>query len=104
MSLRGEEFVLIMPNADAEATRIRIEQIRLGVKELRIMYGNKPLGPITVSAGIATFPAHGSSSQQIMSAADAALYQAKKGGRDCVVVAEDGADLLPGAIARAARA
>jgi diguanylate cyclase (GGDEF)-like protein/PAS domain S-box-containing protein len=100
----GEEFVLIMPNADAEATRIRIEQIRLGVKELRIMYGNKPLGPITVSAGIATFPAHGSSSQQIMSAADAALYEAKKGGRDCVVVAEGGADLFPGAITRAAEA
>lgn len=37
----GEEFVLIMPNADAEGTRIRIEQIRLGVKELRIMHGDK---------------------------------------------------------------
>jgi hypothetical protein len=32
---------LIMPNADAEGTRIRIEQIRLGVKELRIMHGDK---------------------------------------------------------------
>jgi diguanylate cyclase (GGDEF)-like protein/PAS domain S-box-containing protein len=85
----GEEFVLIMPNADAEATRIRIEQMRLGVKELRIMYGDKPLGPITISAGIAAFPAHGSSPKQIMSAADAALYQAKKSGRDRVMVSQN---------------
>ena len=91
----GEEFVLIMPNADAEATRIRIEQMRLGVKDLRIMYGDKPLGPITISAGIAAFPAHGSSPKQIMTAADAALYQAKKAGRDRVVVAEGDVDLPP---------
>jgi diguanylate cyclase (GGDEF)-like protein/PAS domain S-box-containing protein len=100
----GEEFVLIMPNADAEATRIRIEQMRLGVKELRIVYGDKPLGPITISAGIAAFPAHGSSPKQIMTAADAALYRAKKGGRDCVVVAEGGVNLPPGVVVRGAGA
>ena len=83
---------------------IRIEQIRLDVKELRIVYGDKPLGLITISAGIAAFPAHGSSPKQIMIAADAALYRAKKGGRDCVVVAEGGVDLAPGVMARAALA
>jgi diguanylate cyclase (GGDEF)-like protein len=93
-----------MPNADTEGTRIRIEQMRLDVKELRIMYGDKPLGPITISAGIAAFPAHGSSPKQIMSAADAALYQAKKGGRDCVVVAEGGVNLTPSITAQAAGA
>jgi len=100
----GEEFVLIMPNADAEATRIRIEQMRLDAKELRITYGDKPLGPITISAGIAAFSAHGSSPKQIIDAADAALYQAKKGGRDRVVVAESGIDFTPALMARAADA
>jgi diguanylate cyclase (GGDEF)-like protein len=65
---------------------------------------HKPLGPITISAGVAAFPAHGSSPKQIMVAADAALYQAKKGGRDRVVVAEGGIDLTPGVMARAAGA
>jgi hypothetical protein len=76
--------------------------MRLGAKELRIMYGDKPLGPITISAGIAAFPAHGSSPKQIMAAADAALYQAKKAGRDRVVVAEGGVGLPPGVMALAA--
>jgi diguanylate cyclase (GGDEF)-like protein len=100
----GEEFALIMPNADAEATRIRIEQMRLGATELRIMYADKPLGPITISAGIAAFPTHGSSPKQIMTAADAALYRAKRAGRDRVVVAEGGVDLAPGVLAREAGA
>jgi diguanylate cyclase (GGDEF)-like protein/PAS domain S-box-containing protein len=52
----GEEFVLIMPNADAKGTRIRIEQMRLGVKELRTMYGDKPLGPITNFGGDSSLP------------------------------------------------
>jgi diguanylate cyclase (GGDEF)-like protein len=68
------------------------------------MYGDKPLGPITISAGIAVFPAHGSTSQQIMGAADAALYQAKKGGRDCVVVTDGVPEPTPSAVARSSGA
>ena len=90
----GEEFVLILPNADAEATRTRMEQMRSDAKKLRILHGGKPLGLITISAGIAAFPDQGSSPKQLMIAADAALYQAKKAGRDCVVVA-GGGDKLP---------
>jgi diguanylate cyclase (GGDEF)-like protein len=56
----GEEFVLIMPNADAEATQVRMKQMRLDAKQLRIMHAGKPLGPITLSAGIAGIPNHGS--------------------------------------------
>jgi diguanylate cyclase (GGDEF)-like protein len=98
----GEEFVLILPNADLEATRIRAEQMRKEVKELHIMYGGKPLGLITVSSGVAAFPAHGSSPRQLMAAADAALYQAKKSGRDRVVVAECGVTPSPDLAAGAA--
>jgi hypothetical protein len=91
----GEEFLLIMPNADAEATRVRMEQMRLDAKQLRIMHSGTPLGPITISAGIAASPIHGSSPKQILAAADVALYQAKKSGRDCIVVAEKRDQALP---------
>ena len=86
----GEEFVLILPDSDLEATQARAEQMRLDVKELDLNHGGKPLGLVTLSLGIAVFPAHGISSRLIMAAADAALYQAKKSGRDRVVVAESG--------------
>jgi PleD family two-component response regulator len=42
---------------------------------------------ITISVGVAVFPIHGTSPKDLMSAADVALYEAKRGGRDQVVVA-----------------
>ncbi len=56
------------------------------------MYQGKSLGMVTISVGVAAFPEHGRSPKELMAAADAALYQAKRGGRDQVVVA-----LAPGA-------
>jgi PleD family two-component response regulator len=45
------------------------------------------MGMITISVGVAAFPEHGTSPKELMAAADAALYEAKRGGRDQVVVA-----------------
>jgi PleD family two-component response regulator len=42
---------------------------------------------ISISVGVATFPQHGRSPKELMAAADAALYEAKRGGRDQVVIA-----------------
>ena len=42
---------------------------------------------VTISVGVAVFPDHGDSPNDLMAAADAALYQAKRGGRDQVAVA-----------------
>jgi PleD family two-component response regulator len=42
---------------------------------------------ITISIGVASFPQHGMSPKELMAAADAALYEAKRGGRDRVAVA-----------------
>jgi diguanylate cyclase (GGDEF)-like protein len=55
---------------------------------LNVQYGAQPLGRISISAGIAVFPDHGPDAQGLLHAADAALYAAKQGGRDRVVVAE----------------
>jgi len=83
----GEEFVVVLPTADPETSRARAEKLRLKMRELTIMYQGKSLGMVTISVGVAAFPEHGRSPKELMAAADAALYQAKRGGRDRVVVA-----------------
>jgi diguanylate cyclase (GGDEF)-like protein len=55
---------------------------------MKLQRRGQSIGPVTVSQGVAGFPDHGASAVQILQAADAALYRAKRGGRDRVVVAE----------------
>jgi diguanylate cyclase (GGDEF)-like protein/PAS domain S-box-containing protein len=83
----GEEFVVILPTADLSASRARAERLRTRTKELTILHQGKSMGMLTISVGVATFPEHGTSPKELMAAADAALYEAKRGGRDQVVVA-----------------
>ena len=82
----GEELMLILPEASLEITEQRAEQIRLGVKQLRVQYGRQYLGQITISLGVACFPEQGLSGDAVIQAADSALYRAKKQGRDRTVV------------------
>ena len=82
----GEEFVLILPDSSLADTQQRVEQIRGLIKELTIRHGRELLGTISVSAGIAAAPEHGSTAAELLRAADNALYAAKQAGRDCVVV------------------
>jgi len=83
----GEEFVVILPTADQAASRARAERLRSKTKELTILHQGRSMGMITISVGVAAFPEHGTSPKDLMAAADAALYEAKRGGRDQVVVA-----------------
>ncbi|HEY7461410.1 MAG TPA: diguanylate cyclase [Gemmatimonadota bacterium] len=85
----GEEFTLILPDADLEQTRMRAEQLRHGVRHLAIQHHGQTLAAITLSLGVAAYPEHGTSSDEILSAADAALYAAKAEGRDRVTVATE---------------
>jgi diguanylate cyclase (GGDEF)-like protein len=87
----GEEFVLILPNAPLKDIEWRADQLGASVKEFNIMHLGKPLGAVTISVGLAAFPQHGSSPAQLMARADGALYQAKKSGRDRVIVADSNA-------------
>lgn len=84
----GEEFVLVLPDASLEVTRERAEQIRKALAASKPTYEGKPLGSVTVSAGVAMFPAHGATRPSFLHAADAALYRAKNSGRDRVVLCE----------------
>jgi len=83
----GEEFVYVLPGAALEETRLRAEELRQGVKELQVYHLGKPLGKITISFGVAVFPEHGLTSDEILKSADTALYRAKNEGRDRVIVA-----------------
>jgi diguanylate cyclase (GGDEF)-like protein/PAS domain S-box-containing protein len=84
----GEEFVIILPTADLEGARTRAERLREKVKELSIVYQGQQLRMVTFSGGIAEFPSHGNTPQELMAAADAALYEAKALGRDRIVAAK----------------
>jgi diguanylate cyclase (GGDEF)-like protein len=84
----GEEFVIILPTADLVGARTRAERLREKVKELSIVYQGQQLRMVTFSGGIAEFPSHGNTPQELMAAADAALYEAKALGRDRIVAAK----------------
>jgi diguanylate cyclase (GGDEF)-like protein len=83
----GEEFVLVLPEASLDSAARRAEQIREAVKRLRIPFRDRLIGPITVSVGVAAFPDHGEDGYAVLQAADAALYDAKRAGRDRISVA-----------------
>jgi diguanylate cyclase (GGDEF)-like protein/PAS domain S-box-containing protein len=82
----GEEFLIILPTADVDGARTKADRLRTMMKELRIVYQGQKLSMVTLSIGVAEFPRHGTSPTELMAAADAALYEAKKSGRDRVVV------------------
>ncbi|MCT7951513.1 diguanylate cyclase [Ancylothrix sp. C2] len=83
----GEEFTLILPEATMEVTKQRAEQLREGAKHLHVHYRRQPIGRITLSLGVASFPAQASSASAVLRAADEALYKAKSAGRDRVQIA-----------------
>ena len=84
----GEEFLLVLSDCTPRNLVRRAEDIRAGVKQLRLEHGQRALGDVTLSAGAALFPDHGRTLDDLFQAADAALYQAKKAGRDQIVVAD----------------
>jgi len=85
--LGGEEFLLVMPDAPLEICRRRMEEVREASKRLTVSFHGEPLGVVTISVGVAALPEHGASPEELMRAADQALYQAKHQGRDRVMLA-----------------
>ena len=80
----GEEFMMIIPDTSLELAKERAENICVAISKASLMYKGVTLPGITVSAGVASFPNHGTSKNEIMEAADKALYKAKKAGRNQV--------------------
>ncbi len=84
----GEEFMLILPETSLDDTRQRAEQLREEFKHLNVQYNGQSTRSVTLSLGVAVFPEHGLTGEAVSRAADLALYQAKRGGRDRVVVGQ----------------
>jgi len=80
----GEEFTLILPDISPEALFARAETIRAGTRNLEVSHHGKILGGVTISLGLSYFPQHGTDPDLLLQAADAALYQAKRSGRNRV--------------------
>lgn len=83
----GEEFVLLMPEANPEIALQRAQAIREQVHDLQMVHAGRSLGEVTISIGVALYPENGGSAETVMEAADRALYEAKHSGRDRVVMA-----------------
>jgi diguanylate cyclase (GGDEF)-like protein len=80
----GEEFVIIVPGATLELLRSTAERLRQETAQLHLRHEGRLLARITLSAGIALSPFHGSTAEELIAAADRALYIAKTRGRDRV--------------------
>ncbi|XZO04231.1 MAG: GGDEF domain-containing protein [Microcoleus sp.] len=80
----GEEFAVILPGTSPNTAAYIAEQIRLGIKGLKIEHAQSPVSSIvTLSLGVAsTFPQMETSKENLIAAADRCLYQAKDKGRD----------------------
>jgi two-component system cell cycle response regulator len=88
----GEEFVVLLPETDAYGGTIVAERLGAAIRDVPVTIDARGHAvdriPIAVSIGIAVYPEHGSTAQQVLNAADDALYSAKNAGRDTFRLAE----------------
>lgn len=83
----GDEFLVILPMTSADEAQIFAARVQRAVALLGKTHPE--FGQVSLSIGLAEAPRHGASPDAILVAADAALYRAKRAGRDAVQVAED---------------
>jgi diguanylate cyclase (GGDEF)-like protein len=84
----GEELVLMLPDCDAQEAARCAEAIRISLTGIVIQHAGQTITNISASFGVAQWPGHGNGEQDLLQAADRALYAAKKAGRNRVLVAE----------------
>ena len=80
----GEEFLVLLSGADEAEAYACAQKIYTGVHELSLRYGLTEIGPVDVSIGIASYPQH-AQTDNLLRAADVALYRAKELGRARIV-------------------
>jgi diguanylate cyclase (GGDEF)-like protein len=87
----GEEFILLLPETDQQGARLVAHRMRSAVEQANFFTGTPgrtgdPIEHVTISIGVALFPAEARSKRDLLDAADAALYEAKARGRNRVVL------------------
>ncbi len=81
--LGGEEFIILLPDTGAKACQVVAERIRNAVARMAVpQVKEKPIPPITVSLGIAVYPEHGGTLEEMLQVSDRALYESKRAGRN----------------------
>jgi diguanylate cyclase (GGDEF)-like protein len=100
----GEEFIAVLPGTGLQGALAIAERMRAAVYDLGIAHSGSLLGRLTVSVGVAyLIPTRGSSSESLVELADAALYEAKRGGRNRVAAENYRSDAPPAYPAKAYR-
>ncbi|NCC31466.1 MAG: diguanylate cyclase [Chloroflexia bacterium] len=84
----GEEMLLIMPGMTEENALSRANNLREAISNLDLVHEGQHLPNITTSIGVAIFPDHGRTHDELVTAADQALYRAKSEGRNRVYLAQ----------------
>jgi diguanylate cyclase (GGDEF)-like protein len=79
----GEEFVMILPEANEQQALIVAEKVRACVAALEVPHESKKLH-VTISLGVAIFPEQAVEKEALINSADAALYNSKHSGKNCV--------------------
>ncbi len=83
----GEEFIVMLPSMPTEEAYAYAENLRAQIARHPFPHGEKqPGGRLSISGGVASFPYHGRSIQEVIRLADAALYAAKESGRNRIVI------------------
>jgi diguanylate cyclase (GGDEF)-like protein/PAS domain S-box-containing protein len=85
----GEEFVLVLPDLSPPDLAQRAEEVRAGISNLKVQYARHTFVLVTVSLGVAIYPDHKQTADDLIKAADEALYAAKHAGRNRVVFYSD---------------
>ena len=80
--------MIIYPEAALETVVRLTDQLREAIYALQLQHFGQSLGQISGSFGIAIFPKHGNTGEELLRAADKALYQAKAAGRNRLHIAE----------------
>ncbi|QDF97762.1 hypothetical protein CJ010_15095 [Azoarcus sp. DD4] len=83
----GEELAIVMPGSNAHNASERLQEVCSLIGRLDLIFRERRLPAVTLSAGVAETPTHGSDSVQLLHAADLALYRAKAEGRNRIVIA-----------------
>ncbi len=84
----GEEFLLVLPNTTLAQAQAAANNVRTVIAGKAFPFADRqPLGVLSVSGGVAEYPHHGMDAASLLKAADAALYEAKGAGRNCVTAA-----------------
>jgi diguanylate cyclase (GGDEF)-like protein len=100
----GEEFTVLLPETDLGEAVWVAEKLRQVCRRLQVRHRGVVIEALQISVGAAAFPACGEDAEELLRAADHALYQAKREGRDRVVAADASAVPVTPALGLAQRA